>query len=127
MTSARTLLYIDDQLANRVLVREAMARMSEMTVMAVENGDDGIHAAKVYQPDAILLDLHLKNEDGETVLKRLKEDPATAPIPVFVLSSDESPTRWAKMRELGAAGRIVKDPLLAGLVSNITQAVGASR
>lgn len=65
------------------------------------NGFDVVHAGTAEQgywlahegePDLILLDLNLPDEDGLTLCRRLKEEQATAAIPIVVLSArDEDP------------------------------------
>jgi CheY-like chemotaxis protein len=52
-------------------------------------------------PDVLLLDLDLPDVGGAEILRRLKADPATAPIPVIVISAD---TRKEQQERLMAAG-----------------------
>ena len=55
------------------------------------SGQLGADLALLHRPTMILLDLHLPDLSGEDVLIRLQSDPATAAIPVVVLSADASP------------------------------------
>jgi len=55
-------------------------------VLASSNGPDGLQKAVEARPDAILLDILLPGLDGYQVLGRLKKNPRTARIPVFVTS-----------------------------------------
>jgi CheY-like chemotaxis protein len=50
-------------------------------------GGTGIDAAREDGPAAIVLDLMLPDLDGQDVLRALKADPATASIPVIVMSA----------------------------------------
>jgi len=52
----------------------------------VGDGKEGLLLAQQMRPDAILLDMMLPSMDGTAVLRELKRDPATASIPVVVLS-----------------------------------------
>ena len=61
----------------------------------------GVDLAVQHAPDVILLDLHLPDVDGAEVLRRLKDDPRTASIPVVMLSADATP---GQMERLEAAG-----------------------
>jgi CheY-like chemotaxis protein len=51
------------------------------------NGRAGIAAARAARPTVVVLDLMLPDLDGQEVLRALKEDPATASIPVIVMSA----------------------------------------
>ena len=50
-------------------------------------GRPGIAAARKQRPAALVLDLMLPDLDGQEVLRALKDDPATATIPVIVMSA----------------------------------------
>jgi two-component system response regulator len=60
------------------------------------------------QPKAILLDLKLPKVDGLEVLKRLKQDPRTAMIPVVVLTSSKEQRDVVESYKLGVNSYIVK-------------------
>ncbi|OGY90258.1 MAG: hypothetical protein A3B30_00835 [Candidatus Komeilibacteria bacterium RIFCSPLOWO2_01_FULL_52_15] len=77
-------------------------------VFSATNGADGIEMAKKEGPKIILLDIIMPKIDGFAVLKKLKEDPKTKPIPVILLTNlgqDEDITRG---KELGAVGYLIK-------------------
>lgn len=81
----RLVLVIDDENDARVL----LARMIEefgYQVTTAPSGEEGIRLARSERPDAITLDLLMPGMDGWTVLRRLKDDPALASIPVIVVS-----------------------------------------
>jgi DNA-binding response OmpR family regulator len=84
-TSERILL-IDDDAAYRYTVRKALATTRHQVIEA-EDGRSGLHAAQTIRPQLIVLDLGLPDVDGEIVLERLGEDPATRDIPVLVATS----------------------------------------
>jgi CheY-like chemotaxis protein len=83
-----TILYIEDNEANRQLVEMIIARRPELTLIMAEDGAAGLAAADTYQPQLILLDISLPDMDGHEVLARLKENERTATIPVFALSGN---------------------------------------
>jgi CheY-like chemotaxis protein len=95
-------LYIDDSQDNILLVeRLCKRRCPDVQLHTAMNGADGIRAAIDDQPALILLDNRLPDTNGEQVLRHLAATPATAAIPVVVLSGDSSP---ATVNELLAAG-----------------------
>jgi PAS domain S-box-containing protein len=103
-----TVLYIEDDASNLRLVERALATIPGVRLIPATHGALGIELARRHRPDAILLDLHLPDLDGERVLKRLKEDPDLAPIPVTVLSADAIPAHVERLRAAGAAGYLTK-------------------
>jgi CheY-like chemotaxis protein len=86
----RTILYIEDNLANLQLVQGILAYRPSITLVSAMHGNLGLDLARRHQPDLILLDLHLPDISGEEVFKLLKEDPATSAIPVVIVSADAS-------------------------------------
>jgi CheY-like chemotaxis protein len=84
----RTLLYIEDNPANMQLIEELIARRADIRLLTAVNGTAGIELAQANAPDMILLDINLPGISGIEVLKILREDPATAHIPVVALSAN---------------------------------------
>jgi len=71
-------------------------------VGTLTHGLEGLELARRERPDLVLLDLGLPGLGGEELLRRLRADPATAPIPAIVVSADASPERIARLLKLGA-------------------------
>jgi two-component system response regulator len=72
-------------------------------------GKDGrAEGALTCRPAVVLLDLKLPKVDGLEVLRRLKEDPRTAMIPVIVLTSSQEETDIVASYQLGVNSYIVK-------------------
>ena len=84
----RTLLYNEDNPANMRLIEELIARRADIRLLTATNGTAGIALARANAPDVILLDINLPGISGLEVLKILREDPATAHIPVVALSAN---------------------------------------
>jgi CheY-like chemotaxis protein len=80
--------------------------------------------ARQMKPRLILLDLHLPDVEGEQVLSRLRDDPATIDIPVVVLSADATRDRVAQLLSTGAADYLTKPFDLDHLLSVIDRHVG---
>lgn len=87
----RTLLHIEDNPANALLVEQLIAERSNFQLLMAINGYQGIQIACSHQPDLILMDINLPDINGLDALKILREDPATAHIPVIALSSNAYP------------------------------------
>lgn len=80
-------------------------------VVFAANGSDGLSMAKTEIPDLILLDVIMPQLDGFSVLEELKKDPATASIPVIMLTNLGTDEDKIKGRNLGAVDYLVKASL----------------
>ena len=78
------------------------------SVRSEASGRAGIECAVRELPDLILLDLHLPDLHGDQVLSELKAEPATAAIPVVVLSADASPGVIRRLLAGGALAYLTK-------------------
>ena len=87
----RTLLYVEDDLANLQLIEQIIARHPDIRLLTAVNGNSGIEIARVSQPEVILMDINLPDISGLKALKILRSDPATAHIPVIALSANAMP------------------------------------
>jgi sigma-B regulation protein RsbU (phosphoserine phosphatase) len=76
-----TVLVVDDSPENRYAARRYLTRAG-FEVWEAETGAEGLRRA-LDNPDLILLDVHLPDIDGFEVCRRLKQDPATARIPIL--------------------------------------------
>lgn len=90
-TPMRKLLYVEDNPANLKLVEQLIALRSDLHLLNAADGLLGVEMARAYQPELILMDLNLPGISGLDALKRLREDPATAHIPVVALSANAMP------------------------------------
>jgi PAS domain S-box-containing protein len=90
-TRLRTLLYVEDNPANRMLVEDLVARRPDIRLLTAEDASRGIEIARATLPDVILMDINLPGISGIQALGILAEDPATAHIPVVALSANAVP------------------------------------
>jgi CheY-like chemotaxis protein len=87
----RTLLYVEDNPANLMLVEQIIEAHPKVRMLSAHNGNLGIALARVHLPDVILMDINLPGISGFQALKILREDPVTAHIPVLALSANAMP------------------------------------
>jgi CheY-like chemotaxis protein/anti-sigma regulatory factor (Ser/Thr protein kinase) len=85
-----SILCIEDNPANVEVVARYLRGRPNAKLLSAISGRTGLECAVRDLPDIILLDLHLPDLNGDQVLNELKADPATAAIPVIVLSADAS-------------------------------------
>ena len=91
------ILIVEDNLANRVLLRDLL-EYHQYTVLMAANGEEGIRMAASEQPDLILMDIQLPEISGLEVTKWLKDDEELSHIPVvavtaFAMKGDEERIR----------------------------------
>jgi CheY-like chemotaxis protein len=84
----RVMLYIEDDDNNISLVKALLKRRPQIELLVAMNGRDGVQAAIENKPALILLDNRLPDATGSEILGELASMPATAAIPVVILSSD---------------------------------------
>ncbi len=97
----RTLLYVEDNPANLMLVEDLIARRSGMRLLSARDGNRGVEIARACLPDIILMDINLPGISGIRALQMLAEDPLTAHIPVIALSANAIPRDIARGLEAG--------------------------
>jgi two-component system cell cycle response regulator DivK len=102
-------LYIDDNPDNILVVKRLLGRTRpDLQLHTASTGRDGIRAAIDGQPALILLDNRLPDTSGGEILRQLAANPATAAIPVVVLSGDSGRATVAKLLAAGAADFLAK-------------------
>src|SRR3984957_10351608 len=97
----RTLLYVEDNPANLMLVEDLIARRADLRLLGARDGNHVIEIARASRPDLILMDINLPGISGIRALKILAEDPTTAHIPVIALSANAIPRDIEKGLEAG--------------------------
>jgi CheY-like chemotaxis protein len=96
-----TLLYVEDNPANLMLVEDLLARRPDMRLLTAGDANRGIEIARASLPDVILMDINLPGISGVQALGILAEDPSTAHIPVVALSANAVPRDIEKGLEAG--------------------------
>jgi signal transduction histidine kinase len=82
-----TILHIEDDPANRLLVRKLLAAEG-MQVVDAETGLEGVRRALEIRPDLVLIDLNIPDLDGFEVALRLRGDPTTAGTPLVAITAE---------------------------------------
>ena len=109
-------LYIEDDIVNFTLVERILEFRPALKLMHARCGQAGVELAQAHHPKLILLDLNLPDIHGSEVLRRLQNEPATAQVPVVVLSADATPSQIERLLTAGARNYLTKpfyiDPFL---------------
>jgi CheY-like chemotaxis protein len=81
----KKILIVDDAADSRLILK-SMLRNYDVDVVEASDGVDGWKKIVAEQPDLVLLDLHMPNKDGFSILEDLEEE--WMGIPVVVVSGD---------------------------------------
>lgn len=102
----KKILIIEDDLQLQLIYQDLLKNLQVEILLAI-TASQGLHLAKTYHPDLILLDLMLPSGfTGLDLLKELKGDQELVNIPVIVLSNLDS--ERAKAMDIGASEYLVK-------------------
>lgn len=102
-----SILVVEDEADIRELIRYNLAK-DGYTVRCAGSGEEALHSASQEPPALILLDLMLPGMDGFEVCRRLKQSPATAVIPIIMLTARGEDTDIVSGLELGADDYVTK-------------------
>ncbi len=107
MNSKRTVLYIEDDIANKTLIGKLLSAAGYQ-VLEADNGLDGIQLAREENPDLILMDMSMPGLDGYETTTRLKSAKATAKIPVVAVTAHAMKGDRERTLAAGCDGYIAK-------------------
>lgn len=105
--SAKTILYVEDNEANRKLVRLLLANTTYQLIEAYD-GEEGVAKALEARPDLILMDVQLPKISGLEATRRLRAETATADTPIIVITSFALSGDDKKAKEAGATAYLAK-------------------
>ena len=104
---SKTVLYVEDNETNRKMVRLLLAKTTYRLIEAFD-GEAGVAKAHEARPDLILMDVQLPKLSGLEATRKLRADPATADIPIIVITSFALSGDDHKAKEVGATAYIAK-------------------
>jgi two-component system cell cycle response regulator DivK len=85
--SARTILYVEDNLENRVLIQRILEAEGYI-FLGASSALEGLQLARLHNPDLILVDINMPEVDGLTMTRELKADESFADIPVIAITAN---------------------------------------
>ncbi len=119
MSNTFSLLVIDDESQIRKLLEITLEANGYKLLFAV-NGKEGITMAASHQPDLILLDLGLPDEDGQVILKKLRD---WYQNPIIILSVKSTEEEIVKALDSGANDYLTKPFRTQELLARIRTAL----
>jgi CheY-like chemotaxis protein len=126
-----TILLAEDDDGHAALIRRNLDRTRlDAELVRVRNGQEILdHVAAAggagrLQPTLVLLDISMPKMDGLEVLRRLKTDPATRAIPVYMLTTTDNPLEIDRCFELGCNAYVTKPIAYDAFIQTIQRLCG---
>jgi len=121
----KLILVVEDEAVQLALVAKLL-RNAGYEVIEARDGIVAVTLARKESPDLVLLDLGLPEGDGFAVMERLQLLPATARIPVVVLSSRDAANAAGAAQKAGARAYLEKPVDKVKLLRAVVEALGNS-
>ena len=124
-----TILVVEDNEMNRDMLTRRLARKG-FEVVAANDGEQGLEAARSAAPSLILMDMSLPSLDGWEATRRLKADPRTRAIPVIALTAHAMPGDRDRALEAGCDDyetKPIEFPTLLGKIQRLLEKVEIGR
>jgi signal transduction histidine kinase/ActR/RegA family two-component response regulator len=122
--AGKKVVCIEDNPSNLLLVEQVAAMRENLTLLSATRGAEGLDLVREHTPDLVLLDLNLPDLPGGQLLARLRSDPATAQIPVAIISADSTTRQREQMRAAGAIAYLAKPISVQELLALIDSYLG---
>jgi two-component system chemotaxis response regulator CheY len=117
------ILLIDDSAPFRRHVGGAL-ESSGLHVVEAGDGVEALWRARSEVAfDLVLVDIHMPNLDGLTLIREVRKLPGYAEVPIIVITSDGSRDRRQEGRRAGATAWLLKPPDLPGLINSVHSAL----
>lgn len=116
------ILIVDDEKAVLEMYQDNLVREGFEVILA-SSGQEGLVKARDEKPDLILLDIIMPRLNGFDVLRELKSNPETAPIPVYLLTNLPQEAAGEKCKQLGGEGYLVKAEYEPGMISKLIKKI----
>ncbi len=107
MTDEKLILIVDDESFNRDIAARLVKKMGHKSV-EFSSGQEILDDLDNYNPDLILLDIHMPAMNGLEVLKRLRRVSDKSELPILMITADSDPDAVVKAFELGANDYVTK-------------------
>jgi two-component system phosphate regulon response regulator PhoB len=118
---ARVLIVEDEPIILRLL--QVNLRLEGYEVVACSSGEDALAQAQVRPPDVVVLDVVLPGVDGFEVCRRLRELPATAQVPVIMVTAQAQDEDRERGYALGVHEYVTKPFEPTDLVALVREAL----
>jgi CheY-like chemotaxis protein len=116
-----TVLSVEDHDVDFYLVEEALARWPKVQVLHAGSVRAALESIATLRPAVTLLDMRLADGTGLDVLRPIRSNPATAGLPIFMLSADALPHQMRAAFDAGADGYWTKPLDIEGFLAKMEE------
>ena len=102
-----TILYVEDNPDNRMLVRRILLS-EDYSLLEATNATEALETLKTSKPDLILMDINMPDMDGYTLTAKIKKMPGFEKMPILALTANVMRGDKEKVLEAGCDGYIQK-------------------
>lgn len=120
-----TIVHVEDNLPNLELVERILESRTDIRIVPAMQGRLALDLVREHRPSLVLLDLHLADVNGDEILRQIVADPATASIPVVILSADATQRQVQRLLAAGAHSYLTKPIDVRRLVATIDAILAA--
>lgn len=120
-----TILYVEDNPANRLLVNRVLAA-DGYTVLEAANAQQAFDVIEKESPDLILMDINMPDIDGYTLTGQLKALPKIKEVPIIALTANVMKGDRERTLEAGCDGYLQKPIDVDTLSAQIADFLGGS-
>ena len=119
MAAPPRILVVEDETDIAQLIKHTLERAGDASVDVVASGDAALKAVGEAPPDLLILDLNLPVLDGTEVCRLLRARPATASLPIIMLTARTGETDRVSGLDLGADDYVTKPFSLRELAARV--------
>lgn len=107
MSSEKTVLYVEDNPENRLLVRRILIAAG-FNVLEADNAANALEALRRHKPHLIIMDINLPEIDGYSLTRQIKNTPGMSDVPIIAMTANVMKGDRERTLEAGCDGYIQK-------------------
>jgi CheY-like chemotaxis protein len=112
-------LYVDDDRINALLFEETVRFAPGVEIETAATGAEALELAQRWQPDLLVVDLHLPDANGLQLLPGLRRAAGRADLPAYLCTADDAPERVREAKAAGFVGVWPKPVDLATVIDEL--------
>lgn len=120
-----TILYVEDNIDNRTLVRRILLS-EDYSLLEAVNAAEALKVLENTKPDLILMDINMPDMDGYTLTAKIKNMPGFATVPILALTANVMRGDKEKTLEAGCDGYIQKPLDIDQLIKEVERFLARS-
>jgi CheY-like chemotaxis protein len=122
--ASKKILLVEDSDTTRLTHRILIARRTGYTVVAVANGSEALKQAASEKPDLVLMDVMMPGMDGLEICRRLRQQEATAKVPIVLLTFRVGEESISEGYASGCTAYLKKPVAIDELIDTLRQQLG---